>query len=608
MNRVLALVFTVVLTLNYSSFFTGQDLQTSFSDYDEVVSYYAPKVDGGSFNQKNDRYKALYLLSDIYINQYSEISSSSKSTIETLCYKFMHSPNYSWIKSIWKAALAASGVFSDDEATGLGSIMEQYRSKYSNLNDVELTHQFCAGLFYENTLNNINNEHNLHVSNNLTTDLHSSAETASPYHYFYTYNGVNVLLSGLRDRCSNLSQYNDIYNKITSYLRSKPESFIICYYSSYSNTVCRIVFLDPTPFVFIGTFPNGKTKSVSLQARGTDWGYQPSFKASLLAINVTDTALNVSSGTFGQNDTMTIDAYSNAWVWQNRTINNHTFSGNFVVENDLGNPSFQAPGSYNYTYGVSHYVENVNCNIFTASLQRHIYFDTIDDYKAYTLYSRPFYVSNVMPSSTVIEDVDNYNTYNYETYEYINNNIYEGISPEELQNIIDNFIRQLNEIGEVVNEGQKTQITLLQKIDEKLAGILVLLGIQTISDDDNPPVEEDSDSQLRLSDVLIFLVYLILFIQVLGDFVMLFVALTDWLYHLWAIPASPGPLAGNEVFVGVHTILHGGTALGLEQPILIFGVLSLHDFMVIIFEIAIIGAVVGLMRKKLTSIQIPDVR
>lgn len=164
--------------------------------------------------------------------------------------------------------------------------------------------------------------------------------------------------------------------------------------------------------------------------------------------------------------------------------------------------------------------------------------------------------------------------------------------------------------GSYVVELPEEVTSLLEKIDQKLASILNPLKP---IDDTQPipfkdPGTDDEMQSFHLSDFFILLVYFILFCQILGDFVSTFLKLTDWVYHLWAIEGLPGPLAGNEYFMGVWTILHGGTAFGLPQPIKIFGVVTLHDFMVILFEIAFIGLMVAFYRKKLVNFKFPTLR
>lgn len=164
--------------------------------------------------------------------------------------------------------------------------------------------------------------------------------------------------------------------------------------------------------------------------------------------------------------------------------------------------------------------------------------------------------------------------------------------------------------GSFVIEIPEEVTSLLEKIDKKLASILNPL--KEADGEDVIPFKavdtEDDTETFHLSDLFILLVYFILFIDILGDFVSMFAKLTAWAYHLWAIQGLPGPLAGNEYFMGVHTILHGGTAFGLPQPIKIFGVVTLHDFMVILFEIAFIGVMIGFYRKKLTTFRFPSLR
>ena len=164
--------------------------------------------------------------------------------------------------------------------------------------------------------------------------------------------------------------------------------------------------------------------------------------------------------------------------------------------------------------------------------------------------------------------------------------------------------------GSFVVEIPEEVTSLLEKIDKKLASILNPL--KPVDDTEvipfKDPGTDDEMQSFHLSDFFILLVYFILFAQILGDFVSTFVKLTDWVYHLWAIEGLPGPLAGNEYFMGVWTILHGGTAFGLPEPIKIFGVVSLHDFMVMLFEIAFIGVMVAFYRKKLVNFKFPTLR
>lgn len=162
--------------------------------------------------------------------------------------------------------------------------------------------------------------------------------------------------------------------------------------------------------------------------------------------------------------------------------------------------------------------------------------------------------------------------------------------------------------GSFVVEVPEEVTSLLEKIDQRLAEFFSPLKPVDDTIPLKAPDAEDGVEPFHLSDFFILLIYFILFIQILGDFVMIFINLSDWMYHLWAIEALPGPLAGNEYFMGVYSILHGGTAFGLPEPILIFGVVTLHDFMVILFEIAFIGVMVAFYRKKLTNFKFPTLR
>lgn len=248
-----------------------------------------------------------------------------------------------------------------------------------------------------------------------------------------------------------------------------------------------------------------------------------------------------------------------------------------VINNVINNNNPINTNKY-YSYDLSQYDENTTNEIFESILTNNI--NEVEN-NNYELIVRP-----IETESPILEK------------------IHYGIGwiLIKLQEIKEEIVS----LGKKVGKGDRPDINILPPIDIDIGPVDI--DIQPGTNPFNPDPEGEEDEKLNLLD-LGYIILLALFIfELLGDVLILIAKFLHWIVHIFNIPASTALILeaeNGQHFIDAITVIKGGTALGLEEPITIFG-MSLFSFMVIIFQLALIGTLIAFVRKYATDIELPN--
>lgn len=138
--------------------------------------------------------------------------------------------------------------------------------------------------------------------------------------------------------------------------------------------------------------------------------------------------------------------------------------------------------------------------------------------------------------------------------------------------------------------------------------------------DPEAPIPDGEEADFCLLDIVIIFFYVVYFALILFNILRLFVLMFSYLVHIIAIPASEVIFmiennvdgSGNNLGSYIHdvfVVLKGGTAFGLEEPIYAINVgnvqVTLFAFMVVLFEIALVGGCFVFMRRYVMRLEVP---
>lgn len=597
----LASVFFVTSTIQFNYYFKGMYLQNNrtFDSYAEAFDFYEGVVNDNS-QYKDDRVEALYVLTDIALNHDEDLSAEQLSWISNKCsdgqlasfdfLKYMVM-NYAQAKNIYVSA---------DSST---SYMLKFKNKYTGT-DVEKVHALLLDCGFAST-GSIRT-----ISSSGSENLVTAAEEMQDFIYYYTKDGYMSSLQVLRTINSIDSEMYSLYQQKLYELKLEHPNAIFrfevsaVYYDSVSNswitinrdgslgTSISVYWIDSTEafYVWGADVDNYSEKyfyGTSYDSfYGLDWNPYIDVKYFV----VTDEH-QVFEGDFSMPDNRFGLRISNRLPGFNRLYLEDDFS-------DIYDANDYAP--YMYSYKLNNESTAYHYSAFSYALtfgnKRHMAFLNLNKFRNWSLGGHSLYIGSG-PTSDVYNQNFNEENY-YQTFNYITEAV-QGLSPEEFQAGINAVINEISESGEEIYKETKETNKLLQKIYKKLEAILDHM--------DDKREDSTSNGGIWIGDLLYFILYLLYAILILADFLSLAASCFDWFNHLWAISPSPGIVAGNEWFIGAHNILHGGVAFGLEEPIVIFGFLTLHDFMVLIFQFAFWAVVISTAKKKATELNIPEI-
>lgn len=584
MNKLISLlmagVFFVTSTITFSNYFSSQYLNNNrtFESYSAAFDFYYG-VSCDSQYSTSDRIRALYICTDIYVDHISDLSSSQKSNIQIICD--VDAPG-SLLRTFVTYLLAKAGALASDlNASDFSFTTLKNMYHYSDFdNDVEFMHYL-----YEMTGMYTSGE----PSESFLSDFKEAVQNQNPYKYWYTPSGYYRILSQLRVNNYNIpSSVYDEFKVIFDDIKENHPLAIFWVYPMTNHYVYgnywEFYWVDLADSYVVATHAgsaNGYEDNVNIYDLSFDRKAYSSELGNCGYYLLTENEGLIDVGVSLEDNISNLNRFGNHTMY-------HYLYLSYTDDISLG------AGALYYNFlnpeGFSR-----QCLFFSFDASRHVAFETISDLNEWSLGFNSVY----MTLESIADTLDNFNPSNYyNTYNYISESV-EGLTPEELQSVIDGLVREINELGsDVVNQNKETN-KLLQKIYDKLEAILDQM--------DDKREDSTSNGGIWIGDLLYFILYLLYAILILADFLSLAASCFDWFNHLWAISASPGIVAGNEWFIGAHNILNGGVAFGLEEPIVIFGFLTLHDFMVLIFQFAFWAVVISTAKKKATELNIPEI-
>lgn len=574
MNKLISLlmagVFFVTSTIQFNYHFDNQYLQNnnSFEDVSEAFNFYVSAKESSS-HITEDRLQALYILTELYLDYGNQLSSTQKSYVENQC-TLSNIMNFAPFKATLLSFSMGMNIF-----VGESSVQDFFtavKNQYTG-SDVQRIHDILIdfGCAQPGSIRRI--------SSSGSEKLITAAEEMRDYSYWYTPDGytrvINFLQSQQYFTYAQFTVFKSYFDRLKEehpYALFIPGSIGTLTSGPYEGqSQFRFLWIDLKELFSVRWISNSIPQIDSCRFYGLDWNEEYTFTLVTLSgthLEETEIETNLTNNNIG-------NCCYICTTPEFEFVNTITYRPTPL--------SVSSPSYWNMKY-------------FTFGNQNHMLFDDLEAFRAWSIGSHSIYIGTG-PTSDVYNQNFNEENY-YQTFNYITEAV-NGLSPEEFQNGINAVINEISSTGEEVYKETKETNKLLQKIYDKLEAILDQM--------DDKREDSTSNGGIWIGDLLYFILYLLYAILILADFLSLAASCFDWFNHLWAISPSPGIVAGNEWFIGAHNILHGGVAFGLEEPIVIFGFLTLHDFMVLIFQFAFWAVVISTAKKKATELNIPEI-
>lgn len=469
----------VALTITINGFFGSYpEIDTSFETPQAAFSYYLGELSEVNMSTPSGKYVRLVkVLFDLYNDYGSSISSSDKSQFQALMTFNSQGSITQPLDDLLNEVLRQSGIirnFSTSIFSWLTSFSNSFNdSVFDALNFIFSNIEFQGAniVFEPDLLNTVNN----HISENIlykmgyvltfnNYDIREFAYTKNPTFYLTCANAYLDLLDNYEGRfCTlwglpqNLTwEYNG-----QSYTYSSGD-FLFLFDIRTMNDVSLVGVPRSLSYSFgnVGFFAS---------SYNSQWVSTPSFNDEHLYY-IVYTSSDLQTSFFGVGENV-------SYTRHNGNFSSGRNGDSILIQSIDKNMSFDSwyYGYYDYS-GFSPYTV---CPLYISrNVVRYPYFETLEDFKSYTLNTGNFYRSSVVYDNSVTVNETNiynydYSTYNNQQYTTINNYIAQNSpSIDVLQNYLNNLIEEVKTITEDIGEDVEDVSGWLEKIFKKVDKIL----------------------------------------------------------------------------------------------------------------------------------------
>lgn len=470
--------FLVALTITINGFFGSYpEIETSFDTPSEAFSYYLGELSEVNMSTPSGKYVRLVkVLFDLYNEYGTSISSSDKSQFQTLMTFNSQGSITQPLEDLLNEVLRQSGVIRNISTT-IFSWLTSFSNSFNNSIFDTLNYIFShieiegTSIVFEpdllNTVNNQVSENVLYKMGYVLTfnnyDIREYAYRQNQTFYLTCANAYLDLLDNYEGRFCNLwGQPNLLtweYNG-QSYTYSSGDYLFIFDIRSMNDVsiIGQPRYLDYS-YGNVGFFSS---------SYNSQWVSTPVFNNDhIYYIVYTSSDLQTSFYGVGEN------------VSYSPKYSNNGYNGNYLFiqssDTDMGWESWY----YGYeNFGSSYYRFNFCPLYISRNVVKYPYFETLDDFKSYTLNTGNFYRSSVVYDNSVT--VNETNIYNYDYSKYFNqqyttiNNYITQNSPsiDVLQTYLNNLIEEVKTITSDIGDDVEESNSWLEKIFNKVDKIL----------------------------------------------------------------------------------------------------------------------------------------
>lgn len=469
----------VALTITINGFFGSYpEIDTSFETPQSAFSYYLGELSEVNMSTPSGKYVRLVkVLFDLYNDYGSSISSSDKSQFQSLMTFNSQGSITQPLDDLLNEVLRQSGIirnFSTSIFSWLTSFSNSFNdSVFDALNFIFSNIEFQgANIVFEsdllNTVNNQISENILYKMGYVLTfnnyDIREFAYTKNSTFYLTCANAYLDLLDNYEGRfCTlwGLPQNLTWESNGQSYTYSSGD-FLFLFDIRTMNDVSLVGVPRSLSYSSgnVGFFAS---------SYNSQWVSTPSFNDEHLYY-IVYTSSDLQTSFFGVGENV-------SYTRHNGNFSSGRSGDIILIQSIDKNMAFDSwyYGYYDYG-GFSPYTV---CPLYISrNVVRYPYFETLEDFKSYTLNTGNFYRSSVVYDNSVTVNETNiynydYSNYNNQQYTTINNYIAQNSpSIDVLQNYLNNLIEEVKTITEDIGEDVEDVSGWLEKIFKKVDKIL----------------------------------------------------------------------------------------------------------------------------------------